>query len=89
MPAQELPRLLLETLYLVLLLSAPVLAVSLFVGLGVALLQAVTQIQDLTLSFVPRLVAVGVVLAATGGWMGRELLRFTSSLWSSIPQLVP
>lgn len=87
MPGVELARLTAETLYLVLLLSGPVLLVSLAVGLLVGLLQAVTQVQDQALSFVPRLAAVGVVLAIAGGWMGAELLRFTTSLWRALPAI--
>lgn len=85
----ELTRLTAETLYLALLVSAPVLAVSLVVGLLVGLLQAVTQVQEQTLSFVPKLVAVALVLAVGGGWMGGELVRFTDTLWRAIPVLVP
>ncbi len=88
MTPSELVLLSAETLYLVLLVSAPALAASLIVGLGVGLLQAVTQVQEQTLSFVPKLVAVAVVLVVSGGWMSAELVRFTSELWSSIPALV-
>jgi len=84
MPAPELARLSAETLYLVLWLSAPALGASLAVGLLVGLLQAVTQVQDQTLAFVPRLAAVGLTLAVAGAWMGAELLRFTRSLWTAI-----
>ncbi|MCA9581221.1 MAG: flagellar biosynthesis protein FliQ [Myxococcales bacterium] len=78
-----------EALYLSLLLSLPVLAVSLAVGLSVSVLQAVTQVQEQTLSFVPKLVAVGLALALFGGFMGRELVRFTAGLWNSIPLWIP
>lgn len=88
MTPSELVLLSAETLYLVLLVSAPALAASLVVGLGVGLLQAVTQVQEQTLSFVPKLVAVAVVLVLSGGWMSAELVRFTNELWSSIPALV-
>lgn len=88
MLAGELTRLTAETLYLVLLVSAPVLLASLAVGLFVGLLQAVTQVQEQTLSFVPKLVAVGLVLAIGGAWMGSELLRFTHRLWMALPALV-
>jgi flagellar biosynthetic protein FliQ len=84
----ELTRLTAETLYLVLLVSGPVLLASLAVGLVVGLLQAVTQVQEQTLSFVPKLVAVGLVLAIGGAWMGGELLRFTHRLWTALPTLV-
>ena len=89
MDPADLARLSAETLYLVLLVSAPALLVSLAVGFGIGLLQAVTQVQEQTLSFVPKLVAVGLVLALGGGWMGGQLLRFTETLWSAIPDLVP
>jgi flagellar biosynthetic protein FliQ len=89
MDPADLARLSAETLYLVLLVSAPALIVSLVVGFGIGLLQAVTQVQEQTLSFVPKLVAVGLVLALGGGWMGAQLLRFTETLWSAIPDLVP
>lgn len=88
MLSSELTRLTAETLYLVLLVSGPVLVVSLAVGLTVGLLQAVTQVQEQTLSFVPKLVAVALALAIGGGWMGGELVRFTKALWSAIPRLV-
>ncbi len=85
----ELAGLIVETLYLVLLVSAPALLVSLAVGFGMGLLQATTQVQEQTLSFVPKLVAVAVALAVFGGFMGRELIRFTQALWTSIPTLFP
>lgn len=84
----ELTRLAAEALYLVLLVSAPALLVSLVIGLGVGLLQAVTQVQEQTLAFVPKLVAVAIALVVGGAWMGGELVRFTSSLWTAIPQLI-
>jgi flagellar biosynthesis protein FliQ len=88
MLAEELSRLVTEALHLVLLLSAPALLASLIVGLGVALLQAATQLQELTLSFVPKLIAVALALIFAGTWMGREIVHFTAALWSAIPQLV-
>jgi flagellar biosynthesis protein FliQ len=89
MDVAQLSRLTAETLFLVIAVSAPVLGVSLLVGLAVGLLQAVTQVQEQTLSFVPKLVAVGVTLAVAGGWMGAKLLRFTEALWRALPSLVP
>jgi flagellar biosynthetic protein FliQ len=86
--AADLTRLLTEALYLVLLVSGPPLLVSLLVGLVVGLLQAMTQVQEQTLTFVPKLLAVGLVVATLGGWMGAELVRFTSQLWGSIPTLI-
>jgi len=88
MLAADLTRLLTEALYLVLLVSGPPLLVSLVVGLAVGLLQAMTQVQEQTLTFVPKLVAVGLVVTVAGGWMGAEVVRFTGQLWAQIPVLV-
>ncbi len=70
-----------EALYLVLLLSAPVLLASLAIGFLVSILQAATQVQDQSVGFVPKIVVVSGVLAIVGGLMGRELLHFTQLLW--------
>lgn len=88
MNASDLVMLSAETLYLVLLISMPALLVSLVVGFGIGVLQAVTQVQEQTLTFVPKVVAVALVLVTLGGWMTGELVRFTTDLWMSIPRLV-
>ena len=88
MDAADLARLTAETLYLVLLVSAPALIASLLVGLAVGLLQAVTQVQEQTLSFVPKLVAVAGVLLAGGHWMMREMVGWVTQLWNSIPSFI-
>ena len=88
MSSSDLARLTAETLSLALLVSAPALLASVLIGLLVGLLQAVTQVQEQTLSFVPKLVGVALVLATLGGWMTGQLVRFTSSLWLAIPALV-
>ncbi|MCA9312429.1 MAG: flagellar type III secretion system protein FliQ [Phycisphaerales bacterium] len=76
-----------EALILVLLLSAlPVLA-AVAVGLTVSIIQAATQIQEQTLSVVPKIVAVYVVLLLGGGFMLREIVRFSVSLFRAIGQL--
>jgi flagellar biosynthetic protein FliQ len=76
-----------EGLLLVLLVSAPPLLASLAVGLIVGVLQAATQIQDQTLVFVPKLVAVVLVLVAVGPLLGAQLLRFTQALLLAIPAI--
>lgn len=87
--ASELSRLLAEALYLVLLVSAPALLASLAVGLLVGLAQAVTQVQEQTLAFVPKLIAVSIALAVTGAFTAGEIVRFTSSLYTALPSIVP
>lgn len=84
----ELTRLIAESLYLVLYVSAPVLGAALVVGLAVAVLSAATQVQEQSLAFVPKLVAVSLVLVLGGGWMAGELIGFTGDLWRAIPALV-
>lgn len=88
MDASTLVMLSAETLYLVLLVSMPALLASLVVGLGLGILQAVTQVQEQTLTFVPKVVAVAIVLVTLGGWMTGQVVRFTTDLWTSIPGLV-
>lgn len=78
-----------QTLYLVLLVSAPALVVSLVVGVAIGLVQAVTQIQEQTLSFVPKLAAVALALVIFGSMMGGQILRFTEDLWTNMPTLAP
>ena len=74
-----------EALLLALVLSLPALAASLLVGLVVSFLQAVTQIQDTALSFVPKILAVAVALTVSAGWMGGELVRLAGRLLSHLP----
>jgi flagellar biosynthesis protein FliQ len=69
-------------------LGAPVLLTALVVGFAVSLFQSVTQIQEVTLSFVPKAVGVGVVMLLSGNWMLHELVSFTTSLFAQIPDLI-
>jgi flagellar biosynthetic protein FliQ len=70
------------------LISAPVLGVGLVVGLLVSVFQAATQIQEMTLTFVPKIVAVAAVLVLFGPWIMRSMVNFTSKLFCSLPNLV-
>jgi flagellar biosynthesis protein FliQ len=69
-------------------LGAPILLVSLAVGLVVSLLQSVTQVQEVTLTFVPKFVAVGLVILVAGSWMLTEIVAFTRSMFEMIPTLI-
>ena len=69
-------------------LAGPLLGVALVVGVIVSLFQAVTQIQEMTLSFVPKVIGLGLVLLVAGNWMLRELVTFTEQLWRVIPAFV-
>ena len=77
-----------ETIKLTLMISAPVLIVGLVVGLVISLFQAVTQIQEMTLVFVPKIVACMVVLVAALPWMINLLVSFTHNLFVNIPAYI-
>lgn len=59
------------------MVSLPILAVTLFLGLLVSVFQAITQVQEMTLTFVPKLIGVGLVMTFMGGWMLNTLVKFT------------
>ncbi len=69
-------------------LAGPLLIVALAVGVFVSLLQTVTQIQEMTLSFVPKVVGIALVFVIGGNWMLRQVIAFTERLWSSIPTFI-
>ena len=69
-------------------LSAPILLTALIVGFAISLFQSVTQIQESTLSFVPKAIGIGIALLLSGNWMLHELITFTHQLYGMIPQLV-
>jgi flagellar biosynthesis protein FliQ len=77
-----------EALFLVLVVSAPPVLMSLLVGFLIALFQATTQIQEQTLTFAPKVVLVFGVLAMTGPWIGGQLLRFTFHVFDRFPALI-
>ena len=68
--------------------AAPILIVSLVVGFVVSLFQSVTQIQEFTLSFVPKLLGVAVTLVVAGGWMLATLETFTREMFDLVPRLI-
>ncbi len=76
-----------HTLETTLLLVTPILLTCMVVGLVVTLLQAVTSIRDMTLTIVPKLLAVGVVILICGGWMLGIILRFTNEIFSHIQNI--
>lgn len=78
----------LQTMLVALKLSAPILVTSLVIGFAISLFQSMTQIQEFTLSFVPKLVGVGVALLVCGNWMLHELMSFTVDLFARVPDLL-
>ncbi len=69
-------------------IAAPVLLVSLLVGSLISLVQAATQINEVTLTFIPKMIAIGLVLALLGSWMLQNLIVFTTNLFNSLPNFV-
>jgi flagellar biosynthetic protein FliQ len=76
-----------EALYTVLLICAPLLGVSLIIGLSIGIFQATTQLQDISLSFVPKIVAVLIVVVIFAPWILNILISFTQNLFMSIQNL--
>ena len=77
-----------RALEVTLLLAAPMLLVALITGLIVGAFQAATQINEMTLSFIPKLIAISVALMVAGPWMLKLLVGYTRELFESIPQLI-
>jgi len=77
-----------HALEMTLMLAAPLLLTALAVGLLVGIFQAATQINEMTLSFIPKLLAMAAVLALTGPWMIRQLVEYTRGLIESIPGMI-
>ncbi len=73
---------------LALKVALPLLLVGLAVGLVISVFQAVTQIQEQTLTFIPKILATVAVLVVGGPWMLDQLLSYTADLWGAIPQLI-
>ena len=77
-----------QAMQLSVLLAAPLLLVALVTGLLISLFQAATQINEMTLSFIPKLLAVFATLVIAGPWMLESVLDYMRTLFTSIPQLV-
>lgn len=77
-----------DALWLVMLLAAPVLLAGLLTAFAISLFQAATQILEPTLSFVPKLIVMLIVLAVLGSWMGGQLVEFARTLLTEFPVLV-
>jgi flagellar biosynthetic protein FliQ len=77
-----------QAIIVTILLAAPLLLAALAAGLIIGMFQAATQIQDMTLSFIPKLIVMIIVLGLTGPWMLRMLVDYTRELIQMIPELV-
>jgi len=77
-----------QTIVVALKLAGPILVVSLGIGLLISLFQSATQVQEVTLTFVPKLAGVALVLVFGGNWMLAEILGFTRGLFNMLPGLL-
>jgi len=78
----------LQTMLVALKLCAPILVPALVIGFVISLVQSMTQIQEFTLSFVPKLIGVGIALLVSGNWMLHTLVAFTEDLVARFPSLL-
>jgi flagellar biosynthesis protein FliQ len=88
MTPETVTALMAEAIKITLIVGAPMLIVGLLVGLAVSVFSAVTQIQEMTLTFVPKIVVVYLVLLMSLPWMIEKLTTYTVNLFTSIPTLV-
>lgn len=70
-----------------LLVCLPLLGVTMLVGIVISVVQVVTQVQEMSLTFVPKIFAASAVMVLAGPWMLRKLTQFTLHLWSGIPSM--
>ena len=77
-----------DAIYTILITSAPLLLVSLVVGLIISIFQTVTSIQEQTLTFVPKLIAILIGIMVMGTWILNEIVAFINTLWGSFSQYI-
>ncbi len=88
MTTGDIVELLRQSLTVTFLVSAPLLLVALAVGLVIGLFQAATQVNEMTLSFIPKLLAIGAVLVLAGNWMLNHMVTFTRELIINLPNVI-
>ncbi len=86
--SSEVYQLAYQALLLILILSGPPILISMVLGLMVAIFQAATQIQEQTLSFTVKLVAVIVTIMLLGGWLGAQMTHFTNTIFVNFPKWI-
>ena len=77
-----------DAIIMALMMAAPFLAASLVIGLVVSIFQAATQISEMTLTFVPKMIAMGVIVLVLGPWMLQQIVRYTARLFDMLPMMV-
>ncbi|GAB2731211.1 flagellar biosynthetic protein FliQ [Comamonas sediminis] len=80
-------RMVSELLWTGLLVCLPLLGITMLIGLAISIIQTITQIQEMSLTFVPKLLTAGVVIILAGPWMLKKLTQFMTQLWTNIPNM--
>jgi flagellar biosynthetic protein FliQ len=75
-----------DMLWTAIMISAPILGLSMLVGLAVSLIQVVTQVQEMSLTFIPKILTAAFVIIVFGSWMLNSLVTYASTLIANIPQ---
>ena len=88
MSQDEVINLAMQAMQVAFKIAMPLLLVGLVIGLVISVFQAVTQIQEQTLTFIPKIVGMGLVLVIAGPWMLSEVITYTQELYTSIPTMV-
>jgi flagellar biosynthesis protein FliQ len=73
---------------LMLVVAGPILLVSLIIGTIISLIQAATQVNEVTMTFIPKIVGIGLILLLLGSWMMQQILVFTTGIFNSLPNFV-
>jgi flagellar biosynthetic protein FliQ len=71
-----------------LVIAGPILLVSLLIGTIISLIQAATQVNEVTMTFIPKIVGIGLVLILLGSWMMQQILVFATGIFNSLPNFV-
>lgn len=71
-----------------LVIAGPILLISLLIGTIISLIQAATQVNEVTMTFIPKIIGIGLVLILLGSWMMQQILVFTTGIFNSLPNFV-
>ena len=88
MSESEVMKIITDAMWVAVRIGSPILLTAIVVGVIIGLLQSVTQIQEPTLSFVPKFAAIGLVIMISGPWMLQEIVSYTRALFLSLPSLI-
>jgi flagellar biosynthesis protein FliQ len=71
-----------------LIIAGPILLISLIIGTIISLIQAATQVNEVTMTFIPKIIGIGLVLILMGSWMAQQIIVFTTGIFNSLPNFV-